>query len=315
MIGARPFLILGAAKSGTTTLAAMLSRHPDICFSDPKEPVFFEAEYDRGVDHYRTKYFKHYQGEPVAGEGRVYNLYLPYVPARIRTTFPEARLIVILRNPVDRAYSHWWHRVTRGNERRSFPAAVEDELSTLQRGQRFPHRETEQRWLENFHPNAVSSRAVDLRQVPYIEMGYYAEQLRRYRALFPPRQLNVLLFEDLRARPEWVAQTLFEFLDLRYSQELAEGDARNEARNRVKGRLAFRVEQISWAMGIARLIPKPTRAAIRRLFPERRAERPPLPAATRRQLTDHYAPFNADLEDLLEADIGHWRIPPEADGS
>jgi hypothetical protein len=72
------FLLLGAAKCGTTSLAYYLSQHPDVCFSDPKEPIFFEAEYEKGLDHYWQKYFQAWSGERAIGEGRPWNLYLPF---------------------------------------------------------------------------------------------------------------------------------------------------------------------------------------------------------------------------------------------
>ena len=109
--------ILGAAKCGTWTLHGCLAAQAQVCMSDPKEPFFFEAQFEQGLDHYHRTYFGHWNGERLIGESRHRNLYLPYVPERIHRVSPEARLIVMVRNPIERAYSHWWHWYSRGFER------------------------------------------------------------------------------------------------------------------------------------------------------------------------------------------------------
>jgi hypothetical protein len=88
------FFILGAAKCGTTSLHGYFGQHPEICVSEPKEPLYFESEYERGVSYYFNRYFGHWSGEPIVGDARHRNLYLPYVPDRIFRYNPSARLIV-----------------------------------------------------------------------------------------------------------------------------------------------------------------------------------------------------------------------------
>src|SRR5204862_1223537 len=103
------FFVVGAAKSGTTSLHVYLDQHPDIFMSKPKEPFFFEAEYDRGPEYYYRRYFGGWNGQREVGESRHRNLYFPYIPARIHSYNPNARIIAVLRNPAERAISHWWH--------------------------------------------------------------------------------------------------------------------------------------------------------------------------------------------------------------
>jgi hypothetical protein len=110
------FFVVGAAKSGTTSLHVYLDQHPDIFMSKPKEPFFFEAEYDRGFDFYYRRYFGGWKGQREVGESRHRNLYFPFVPARIHAYNPEARILAVLRNPVERAISHWWHWYARGRK-------------------------------------------------------------------------------------------------------------------------------------------------------------------------------------------------------
>ena len=141
--GPSNFFILGAARSGTTSLYQYLARHPDVLMSTPKEPVFFEAEYENGLAYYRDRYFKGWNGEPALGEARPANLLLSYVAPRIRESFPDAKLVAILRNPVDRAYSHWWVKYCDGIEKRAFVAAVEENLARIASGVRFEGQEGE----------------------------------------------------------------------------------------------------------------------------------------------------------------------------
>ena len=135
--GTSNFFILGAGRRGTTSLYQYLSQHPDVLMSTPKEPVFFEAEYENGLAYYRDRYLKGWNGESALGEARPANLLLPYVAPRIRENFPDAKLVAILRNPVDRAYSHWWVKYCDGIEKRAFVAAVEENLARIASGVRF----------------------------------------------------------------------------------------------------------------------------------------------------------------------------------
>lgn len=100
------FLLLGAGKAGTTALPWYLGRHPDVLVSQPKEPNFFDTEYGRGLGYYWDTYYGAWNGKTAAGEARAINLLLPFVAERIRDCTPDARLIVTLRDPADRAFSH-----------------------------------------------------------------------------------------------------------------------------------------------------------------------------------------------------------------
>lgn len=303
------FLVLGAAKCGTTTLCHALGRHPEVFVSDPKEPVFFEREYERGLEYYRSRYFRDWSGEKAAGEGRVYHLYLPFVARRIRETAPEARLVAILRDPVERTHSHWWHRRTRGNERRSFGAMVEEELARLDADETFPLRESAELWRENFFPEAPIH--ADLRQVPIVELGHYAEQLRRYFDLFPARQLRVLFFEEFIREQERQVRKLWEFLGVDPGAAVPGPGAKNPAEGEIKSALAFRLEKLSWSLGLIRWIPKPVRTAVRRLL-SRSAERPAMSGRVRRRLEDHFEEPNRDLARLLGRELPGWGEPARA---
>lgn len=306
--GKPDFLVLGAAKCGTTSLCAALARHPDVRLSDPKEPVFFEREYERGLDYYWEHYFSGWRGEPVVGEGRVYNLYLPFVPERIRESLPDARFVVVLRDPVERAHSHWWHRVTRGYERRRFEQAVRDELREIEAGRPFGPARDPAAWDRNFFPGTHGTHA-DVRQVPFLDMGHYAEQLGRYRALFPEDRFRILLFEELVEDGGAALEGLFRFLGVGPAEGEVSLPRRNVARAARKGRAAFLLERAAWALRLRRILPKRVRTVVRRAL-SRSARRPALLPETRERLLLHYRAPNRSLARLLGRRLP-WDGPDE----
>src|ERR671919_2133494 len=101
------FLVIGAMKSGTTALINSLGKHPDV-FALPSEIHFFDRFHDRGLDWYRERFAKA-RGQGAVGESTPEYMYLPHARERIVRDLPGVQLIAILRNPVERAYSHYWH--------------------------------------------------------------------------------------------------------------------------------------------------------------------------------------------------------------
>ena len=167
------FLIIGAMRSGTTSLAAYLADHPDVFVARQKEVHFFNREFGRGLDWYRAQ-FAEARGETAIGEATPAYMSHPDAPARIAKALPGARLVATLRDPVDRAYSHYCFMRGFGRERRSFAQAIaEDDASPSQ---------------------ALMGN--------YMTFGRYLPQLERVTAVFPRSSLLVLLFEDLRSDPE-----------------------------------------------------------------------------------------------------------------
>ena len=200
------FFLLGAAKCGTTALHYYLRQHPRICMSIPKEPYYFEDEYERGVRFYFNRYFAHWEGEPVAGESRQRNLYLPFVPRRIHAHNPDAQLVVVLRNPVERLVSDWWHWHSRGLEPLGLEEAVEENRKRLERGLSYEGEEGERLYRRNLN-NAGTSK-----YPTYLDSGHYAEQLARYLALFARARLHVVWCEDLRRDPQAAVAGIVRFL-------------------------------------------------------------------------------------------------------
>ena len=200
------FFILGAAKCGTTSLHGYFGQHPEICVSEPKEPLYFELEFERGSSYYFNRYFSHWKGEPIVGEARHRNLYLPYVPIRIFHYNPSARLIVCVRNPAERAISHWWHWFSRHEEPLSLRGSIQKDLERIQSYVPASDAISFSEHARSLFPNPQGFVRT------YLDSGYYYEQILRYLNLFPREQLRVVLFEDLVRDPRRVMDDLFEFV-------------------------------------------------------------------------------------------------------
>lgn len=290
------FFILGAAKCGTTSLHDYLSKHPQVCMSDPKEPFFFEAEYEKGFDFYKSRYFADWQGQPALGDARHRNLYLPYVSGRIRESVPDARLLVVLRNPVDRAYSHWWHWFSRGRETLAFEDAIALDFKRIDAGIDFEGADGPDLWTKNFDFRLGKNEFTT-----YIDSGYYSRQIARYAALFPADQLKVVFLEDLSADQETVVADIAGFLGLDPTFRLPPAPARNAANSKIANQLG----QVARAVKVSRFLSRGAKDRLKGLA-NRFGSTPRLSAATRKDLLSHFRPHNQALQELTGRDLTTW---------
>jgi hypothetical protein len=202
------FIVVGGQRCGTASLYAYLLEHPAVAGFFSKQIYFFDAKFDRGVSWYRghfplatyRAYARHRFGaEPAIGEATADYLFHPHAAARIRSLRPDARLIVLLRDPVARAFSHYHLFRAKGFEALSFEEAVEREGERLD-GQLERMLDDPSYWSASRHTFS------------YLARGRYKEQLERWLAVFPPEQLLILRSEDLFADPASVMPGVFEFL-------------------------------------------------------------------------------------------------------
>ena len=192
------FLIIGAARSGTTSLYSALQSHPDVYLPINKrpEPHFFlkDAEFATGVGYYEQRFFAGWSGQRAVGEASTSYLFGAEVPARVKRIIPDVKLICVLRNPIDRAFSSYWHTVRSGLEALPFEQALEQET-------------TRKRELAGTAMGEIAPFA-------YVERGLYHEQLTRWLAEFPRGQFAILLFEDLLADPRSALQAVARILGI-----------------------------------------------------------------------------------------------------
>lgn len=168
------FIIAGAQKSGTTTLMYKLRQHPDI-FMLMNDVGFFNSRWEKGLDWYERQ-FKNYNGEKEVGEKTPAYLHIPKAAERIHDVIPNVKLIFILRDPVMRAYSHYWLLKQYDDEHLPFEKAV---------------------WTKS-----------------YIERGLYVKHLQRYEKLFSREQMLILTLKELKEKPVDTFKRIFNFLNV-----------------------------------------------------------------------------------------------------
>lgn len=193
------FLIIGAQRAGTTTLFRHMERHPSIRGAPVKEVHYFDAHASYGVDWYRAHFPLRRPGA-VVGEATPYYLFHPCVPARVRDTLPSAKLIALLRNPADRALSHYRHERRLGFESAPTPAeAIEREAARLS------GEEERLRSEDDYFSEAHNHHS-------YLARGHYAAQLRAWYDFFPREQLLVLGSERVFRDPASELARVWAFL-------------------------------------------------------------------------------------------------------
>lgn len=195
------FLIIGAQKSGTSALYELLSQHPQV-IQRPGEVHFFDVHYHLGVDWYKTQF----QGKGgrwrVVGDKSPYYLYHPLVPKRAHSLLPKAKLIVLLRNPIDRAYSQYWMNKRKNQENLSFLDAIKAEK------ERLAHIE------DQIIATGITEPFSSHRLHSYLSRGLYLEQLKRWLAYYPFEQIKISFYEDFRENPKTILNDVLSFLRL-----------------------------------------------------------------------------------------------------
>ncbi len=200
------FIIPGAQKAGTTSLYGWLQQHPQCAPSLSKEVHFFDRQFERGVNWYRTNFplgiaWGDDDGSRLSFESSPYYMFDPRVPARVQDVLPDVKLIFLLRDPVSRAYSHYQHSVLRRRETLSFDKALAAESERL--------RGEEAKLLAD-----SSYRSPAHQHFSYLARGMYADQLHRWLACFSMEQMLVLEAEQMFRNPQTVFQQVLDFLGL-----------------------------------------------------------------------------------------------------
>jgi len=210
------FMIIGTQKGGTSTLHNLLSAHPHIYMSNPKELHFFDLNYKKGVPWYADHFAEAAAAQHV-GESTPYYLFHPGVPALVAKHMPNCKFVVLLRNPVSRAYSHYQMIKKLGFETApTFEDALAQEASRV--------AGEEKKLLADPLYTSFSHQYFS-----YASRGMYAAQLQRWFKFFKRDQFLVLQSEDFFAQPQAALKKIYQFLgvDEMYPEKftpLNEGD-------------------------------------------------------------------------------------------
>jgi hypothetical protein len=295
------FLVIGAAKSGTTALWTYLRQHPDVFMPAFKEPQFFafaegkrpefggpRATIGRAItsrDAYEALFAE--AGDAMAvGEASNLYLYVEDAPQRIARALPDVRLLAILRQPADRAFSSYQHLKRQGREPApTFEAALALEGDRIREGWGFLWR--------------------------YRDLGYYGRQLQRYVDQVPRERLMVHLYEDFVSDPQATLRRTFEFIgvDPSFRPDLSVRPNRGGVpRPGWRGAVLSRRNPLRRM--VAKVVPSRARRQARAAADRRALAREAIDPATRARLTDDFAEDIAALETLLQRDLGAWRAAP-----
>ena len=204
------FIIIGAQRAGTTSLFNYLAEHPDIHPSIPKETQYFSIYFNKGLSWYRSHFpltsnrevNNRYQKQTfVSGEATPYYIFHPYAAKRIFDVIPNVRLIILLRNPVDRAYSHYQYEKQLDIEKLTFKEAVGMETERLA-GE-----------LETMISDD-SYQSFNYQHFSYLLRGKYIDQIIDWNKYFSLDQMLILSSEDFFHNPGITLDRVTEFLDL-----------------------------------------------------------------------------------------------------
>lgn len=205
------FLIIGAQRAGTTSLYRYLTRHPAVLPVVLTKGVhYFDAAFDKGLSWYQAHFplsaharlLAHRLGVRIrTGEASPYYVFHPLVAERVAEVLPDVRLILLLRDPVERAYSHYQHEVSRGFEHLPLAEALEAEEGRLA-GER-------ERMIAD-----PAYQSFAYQHHSYVSRGMYLEQILRWHELFPRNQLLILISEEFFADPTGTMERVLAFLDL-----------------------------------------------------------------------------------------------------
>ncbi len=267
--------ILGAGKSGTTSLYNYLKQHPSIFMSPIKEPTFFCQDFQ--VVKNPIRYFELFDSvnnEAIIGDASHVYLTNPSTARVLNGLFPESQFVVVLRNPADRAYSLYHHMRRRGLEWiGTFEKALQAEEERVS-SRRF--RERCPQYLWNFF---------------YFRSGLYGEQLQRYFSLFDRKQFHILTLEELVANPTDSIKAIFRFLGV-------SEDCVPQMRVYNEGKMTARVPQLQYFWNTKVTRPRFIRRLgleVLRRFNMRQVQ--PMPPDTREALLRRY---KADLTLLYD---------------
>lgn len=299
------FLMIGAAKSGSTSIFHYLDQHPEIYMCPLKDANFFAIKnegtrlkfngpsarkkgYAKGVftlEEYSEK-FNDVNGQKAIGESSNLYLYLGESANRIKTYIPDAKLIAVLRQPVDRAYSNFLHTINLGVEPLDdFTQAVKEEDERVKAD-----------WHPFFH---------------YMRGSHYSALLRPYFDSFDRSQIKIYLFDDLRDNPMGMMQDMFEFLgvDSTFEPDLSlRFMATGMPKNKLLHNLITRPNVIKAALRgiLPNGIQRSVRTQMKTRIKNKNLVKTRLSPELRDEFTEVFREDILELQDLIQRDLTHW---------
>jgi hypothetical protein len=282
------FVGIGTGKAGTTWISEMLDAHPDICMSEPKEVHYFNkrgsyflntenSNYNKGFQWYKN-HFRHCRYGQLIGEFSPKYFFDLQAPERIKQTFPDVKLIVCLRDPVDRAFSQY-------------------------------------NFVTHYMKKEIRSFEEVIRTEPeYVEKGLYCKHLERYFQYFGKNQVHIIWFEEIKNHPDEALKKLFQFLGvdetfnpLNLNKKI---NSARQSRFHQIPQLMDKVTSLLTQYRLSFVIKAVKKTGVNTFIKKantQKIEFSPMPDEARRCLRQQFAEDIAGLEKLLTKDLSHWK--------
>ena len=270
------FIIVGPQKCATTWLHTCLDEHPEVLMPNTDFIHYFDMFYQRDESWYRD-FFSEYEGEPVVGELTRTYIRDELAPKRMAETVQDTKLIFTLRNPVDRAFSHWWHE--KSKDKHSF------EFEEV---------------FENF----------DLYQ-NWVVPGFYHRHIMRYKKYFPEEQIKICFFDDLVDDDLAYARDVYSFLDIDdeyvpsvIDDRVNQGRFRSINRGSIYSSLASTYKKLAPETAVD--IVRPLHQKFRERLTAQTEYEEGMEDDTRKRLEEHFIDDVSALSDYVGRDLSHW---------
>ncbi len=295
------FIIIGSTKCASSSLHFYLNQHPQISMSNIKETGFFSLRYSKGLDFYQ-EYFKQAVNEKAIGETTPTYCFLPYVAERIHKHFTDIKLVLCLRNPIDRAFSSWHMKTGLAEETMSFRDAMDLTLKMLDYTRnKLAASDAENYWINN---QRNFSEKDELRPRTYIIAGEYAKALKLYLNYFSREQIKIIFFDDLKYKQNETLTDLYKFLEVDDKYNIEAKEPVNYQIDRKLNNIAYKLLGRKGGRTLINLIPKSLKNPLRKSLKTKTAL-----TLTNEERMYYWQMFKNDvseLETMLSEDLQHW---------
>ncbi|NBD17965.1 MAG: sulfotransferase [Cyanobacteria bacterium] len=294
--------IVGAPKCGTTAMYSYLQQHPEIFMPETKEPHFFGSDFNISNRMVKTEQeylslFTEAQNEKIIGDGSIWLLYSDNAPLEIKEFSPDAKILVMLRNPVDMIQSLHSNLLYVGYEKNQDLETAIEEMEKRKQGVQIPGAS-----------NVIQG-------LSYREVIKYAKHLKKYLDVFSPNNIKIIVFDDFRNRTELVYYEMLEFLEINknFQPNLEVINPNKEFRNKFLQNKLNQLAVSPITKNIGKFLPNPVKKSLYKNYLQIREmntihgkSRSSMEPSLRKRLQAEFAPEVEKISSLLNRDLTHW---------
>lgn len=295
-------ILIGAQKAGTTSIYDWLMQHPDVCgHVDVKDFAFFAKDfhYNKGLKSLSNRFAKYYKNEKIILHGSVEYIFFDKALARIKKDCPNARFILILRDPVERLYSAFRYF-------KKMQLEVEDNLLSASIDKREERMHSDNYAIKN--------------SLTYIDHGLYAKQLKSFYKYFSPEQIHICFFDDLKEHKEKLINRIYNFLEVSDSFEpnFVIKNMTGKVRNNLLQKVLFKRSKLRKFMVdniLDYIFPLQKRTELRWKLKEWNTIKKDVKSSKKEKMSDlerqtllrYFIKDIEELEDMLNVDLTKWK--------